>query len=625
MKRCFVVCAVLACGAASVYAEAVFENLGHAARAKATSFAFATDGADGSRIAWVQYEGVDGLDLLGARADTGEIIRVSLARWGRSHIQMRPGEDGNIYAYSGNPAHFFRYDPRTGELTDLGCPAEPAHYFLGHTADKDGWFYVGSYPATHLVRCNTRTGEVQSLGRIADDERQMYIIHPAVSDAGIVYCPVGLHHRELWAYDTNSDTKTQILPDSLTQAQGCPEVWRAADGQVYGSSGRTRFLCKPDGIDTAVEVLPAAREPRDRSAGEKLVFVEINSEGKLVLENAETEEKTYIATTYTGRPLKIYCVGPERAGKVWGGTISPAITFSYDVAASEFTEHGRLSAGGIQVYDIEHPPAGSGLSGLFFGSYTGAYMEYYDPDRPREAGVNPFTFEQADMQERPIQWCHGPDDRMYVGTIPVKGHLGGALVRIDTTGGAPAQMEVKSWRNIVPDQSILYCCAIPQTGDLLCASSVQGGTSAKPTQEEAVVALWDCAQEKVSFTFKPVPGTTAYGRALCASTGIIYGLAGNSYYAFDAVKRETVMTGELPGKAVHFPGLADCPVGEKGLIYGLADDVVFAIDPADHSVRVVARHESLKSAFGFYVTKDAVLYYGSGSELWRCELSKADQ
>ncbi len=625
MKRCVVICAVLACGATFAYAEAVFENLGHAARTRGTSFLFATDGPDGSRIAWVQYEGVDGLDLLGARADTGEIIRVDVSRWGRSHIQMRPGEDGNIYAYVGNPSHFIRYDPRTGELTDLGCPATPAHYFLGHTVDKDDWFYVGSYPATHLVRCNMNTGEVQSLGRIADDERQMYIIHPAVSDDGSVYCPVGLHHQELWAYDTRTGEKRQILPESLTTAQGCPKVWRAVDGQVYGSSGSAQFLCRPDGIVTDAEILPAQTEARDRGAGEKLEFVQIGADGNLVLKHTETGELTQIGTDYPGRPLHIYCVGPERAGKVWGGTISPALTFTYDIATAEFADHGRLSAGAIQVYDIENPPAGCGLSGLFLGSYTGAYMQYFDPDKPVEATGNPFTFEQVDMQERPIQWCQGPDGRMYVGTIPVKGHLGGALVRIDPSGGDPARMEVKSWRNIIPDQSILYCCAVPQTGELLLTASVQGGTSAIATQDEAVVALWDCVQEKVTFTFKPVPGTKSYGRALCSSTGIIYGLAGNSYYASDPVRRETLMTGELPGKAVHFPGLADYPAGEKDLIYGLVDDMVFAIDPADHSVRVVARHESLSKAFGFYVTKDAVLYYGSGSELWRCDLSRADQ
>ena len=625
VSKCIATCALLVVGIVPAHAEAVFENLGHAARTRGTSLLFATDGPEGSRVAWVQYEGVDGLDLLGARADTGEIIRVDVSKWGRSHIQMRPGEDGNIYAYVGNPSHFIRYDPRTGELTDLGCPAEPAHYFLGHTFDKDGWFYVGSYPATHLVRCNMNTGEVQALGRMAEDEREMYIIHPSVSDDGIVYCPVGLHHQELWAYDTRTGEKKQILPESLTTAQGCPKVWRATDGEVYGSSGGTQFLCKPDGIVRDAETPPAQAEARDRSAGEGLEFVQIDADGRLVLKHTETGELTQIDTDYPGRPLHIYCVGPERAGKVWGGTISPAITFSYDVAAGEFTDHGRLSAGNIQVYDIEGPPAGSGLSGLFFGSYTGAYMEYFDPDRPRAEGVNPYTFERVDMQERPLQWCHGPDGRMYVGTIPVKGHLGGALVRIDTTGGDPAQMEVRSWRNIVPDQSILYCCAVPQTGELLCSSSVQGGTSAKPTQTEAVVALWDCAEEKVSFTFKPVPGTKSYGRALCTDGGIIYGLAGSSYYALDPVKRETVMTGELPGRAVHFPGLADYPAGAEGLIYGLADDVVFAIDPADHSVRVVANHESLKSAFGFYVTKDAVLYYGSGSELWRCDLSMADQ
>jgi hypothetical protein len=441
----------------------------------------------------------------------------------------------------------------------------------------------------------------------------------------VVYCPVGLHHRELWAYDTETGEKQQILPDALTSAQGCPKVWKASDGRVYGLAGKTQFLCKPDGIDTKAEILSDHRVSRDRSAGENLEFVQINSDGDLVIENTKTEEKTYIPTDYTGKPLKIYCVGPERNGKIWGGTISPAITFACDIESGKFDELGRISGGRIQVYDIENPPPASGLSGLFLASYTGASLNYFDPAKRIEAGTNPFHFERAPMQERPVQWCHGPDGKMYVGTVPVKGRLGGALIRIDPSGANPAAWEVKNWRNIVPDQSIYYCCAVPETNEVFCVSSIYGGTSAKPTEKEASVVLWDCETETVSHTARPIPGTAGYSRAVRAETGIIYGLArGTEYYAFDPVKRETVFTGELPGKRSHFPGLADHPVGEKSLIYGLMDDAVFAIDPVDHSVSIIAQHDSLNGAFGFYVTRDGVLYYGSGAHLWRCDLSAID-
>jgi outer membrane protein assembly factor BamB len=117
-----------------------------------------------------------------------------------------------------------------------------------------------------------------------------------------------------------------------------------------------------------------------------------------------------------------------------------------------------------------------------------------------------------------------------------------------------------------------------------------------------------------------VPGTTQYLGAVRADSGLIYGLTDDGrYYAFDPVARETVHAGTLPGKRLRFPYLHDEPVGEDGLLVGLADDLAYAIDPSDHSVRTLAQHDALR-AHGFYVTGDGVLYCGRGSDLWRLDL-----
>ena len=78
--------------------------------------------------------------------------------------------------------------------------------------------------------------------------------------------------------------------------------------------------------------------------------------------------------------------------------------------------------------------------------------------------------------------------------------------------------------------------------------------------------------------------------------------------------------GELPATRPHFPWLHEQPVGPEGLIVGLVGDMVWAIDPSDHSARVLAQHDSIAAAFGFTVTDDGVLYYGSRTHVWRCRL-----
>src|SRR5690606_40520422 len=91
--------------------------------------------------------------------------------------------------------------------------------------------------------------KVQHLTRISSNAGIEYINRP-VSDAdGIIYCPMGMHHGELWSFDPKTKEKKQLLPKNL-QTYGVPSIWRAEDGKVYGKKGNTVFLCAADGITT---------------------------------------------------------------------------------------------------------------------------------------------------------------------------------------------------------------------------------------------------------------------------------------------------------------------------------------------------------------------------------------
>ncbi len=569
----------------------------------------APDGA-GGYMAWGDYEDPDQRAIVGFDIETGEMTWVDITRFGMTHIALCHGLDGRIYVYAGNPAHFLAYDMQTGDLEDLGVPASPANY-LGHgMRGPDGKFYMGSYPGTHLVAVDTTTGEIEHLAKIAEDPRENYLWpNVAISDDGVVYGPVGLHHRELWSYDTRTGEKRQILPEEFTEDQGRPSVWYGEDGQVYGSVAGVKFLCQPDRIVRDVEVAPEPDElpGLPRTADGKRIH-RIDEQGRLTMTDLETGEAIYVQTEYDGQPQMIYSIGCLRDGKIWGGALFPSNTWYYDPDADELVDLGVIVRGGCQIYDLLSVP-----QGILMGSYTGAYIDLYDPQEEL-SDTNPYHFARVPMQERPNQFEMGPDGRVYVGTIPVKGRLGGALVRIDLDA-----REIDSWANIIENQSITYCAAIPETGELLCGSTIAGGSSAQPTEDEAYVFIWDCDAEQIVHTDQPVPGTRTYGRVIRAETGTVYGIAGNQYFAYDPVARETVYIGDLPGERVHFPGLSDDPVA--GLIYGLVDDRVFAIDPADHSVKVVAEHESISRAHGFHVTPEGVLYYGSGPDLWRCDLT----
>jgi len=603
---------VLALGiCAQALSDLEFESLGEPVRIREMGPQFITLHPDGYYQVWGNYQGVDGIALIGIRTDTGQTTRVSLDQFRKGKLQMTKGPGETVFAYAGNPGHFLKYDPATGELTDLGIPVSPATYWMGTAVAPDGRWYVGPYPTASLVSVDPATGEVVNHGRMPEDPAQKYITAVAVSDDNIVYTSVGLHHQELWSYNPATDEKRQILPDDLIVAQGAPKVWTGTDGQVYGRAQGIPFLCKPDGIERDKN-LTARVDPERVIAGDMMVG-SVDSRGRLKLTNTETGEDTFVQTDYPGRPIQIYSIGDERDGKLYGGTLFPGIAFSVDTASGELTDLGRLAPGAIQIYDIiSHP------RGLFLASYMGCKLDFYDPDAPAEKGVNPFHITGSIKgHERPNQWELGPDGMLYFGTTPAKGRLGGALVRLD-----PETLKYDIWEQIVPDQSLTYLVSIEESGLIFGCCTVGGGSSAIPTETEAKCFLWDCAAEEVVWTGQPVPGTRTYLRAVRAPSGLIYGLAGTgSYYAFDPVTRETVFTAELPFERIRFPYLNDEPVGEAGLIIGLGDDAVFAIDPTDHAMWILGRDDSIKTAHGFKVTADGALYYGSGEQLWRCDLN----
>jgi len=255
-------------------------------------------------------------------------------------------------------------------------------------------------------------------------------------------------------------------------------------------------------------------------------------------------------------------------------------------------------------------------NGLFFASYMGCILDFLTPEAPRKKGVNPLRFKsRIPGHERPTQWELGPDGKLYFGTVPAKGRLGGALVRVD-----PDTREVKVWDKIMPELSIPYLASVPETGQIFGTTSIRGGSSAISTKEEAEVFLWDTRQEKIVWTGKPVPGTRSYARAIGAANGLIVGLAGQSWYLFDPKTKETVHQGKLPVERLRFPCLSDEIIGPRGWVIGIGDDKVFAIDVQSRELRILGAHKTLNGTHGFHVTADGTLYYGSYENVYLCHL-----
>jgi hypothetical protein len=609
-------------GVATAQAEARFKDLGLALNVDPMTITVSTQDAQGRRLAFgrVHDKGNNHYDVFVVDLENGALEWLGLqARFSAAtatYVQIARATNGHVYLFNGDPGNFSKYDVNARRLIDLGRPGggqAKVNYVFGHGTGVDGKIYIAGYPSAHTFVCDPASDQIVDLGCMTEDpQRQKYAYPPQVDGRNEwLYVPLGLHHLELCAYNLKTGEKRQILPPELTMLPGNPLVVRGIDGNVYGSvsqkGGDRFFRCSATGIDE-VDRIPAP----DRSGVPQMVgdvrFSEILADGKLTVTEPQGKSKV-IQTSLNGITYGIYSIGCEREGVIYGGGGNGrAHVFAYDPKRDALRDLGRGAGGRVQLYDLlDHP------NGIYATTYGGAHLELFKVESGEWVHLEQLSIDHG--QERLQQLTLGPDGMIYTGAVPIKGRLGGAIVRLNPTNHA-----VTVWRDVVANQSFNAVAAVPATGEMFFTSSIRGGTSATPSEKEACVILWNCADEKAVWRGQPIAGTTDYSYATVAGNGMIYGVAGRQYYAFDPVRREVVYRGELPVAPVRPLGFSHHAAGSRGLIYGAGEDAIFAIDPKDHGARIVARHPSLKQGRGFYVSRDETIYYGSGAHLWCARL-----
>lgn len=191
----------------------------------------------------------------------------------------------------------------------------------------------------------------------------------------------------------------------------------------------------------------------------------------------------------------------------------------YDVSEGKFVSYAQGQAEGIV--------AGEG-NDIYFGFYPGASFQVMDTETLKTETL--FNLKDVYGQDRPyiMEFIEG---KLYSGTIPDYGKLGSTLSIYDPKTG-----DLKVYKDPIKDQSIV---GIVKVGNMILGSTtIHGGLQTTPTADEAVVFLFDLEQEKV-------------------------------------VKEATLNIPGL-GKTPHISGLA---VAEDGTVWGIADGIIFTINP----------------------------------------------
>jgi streptogramin lyase len=525
--------------------------------------------------------------------------------------------NGDVYVGTYANAHLYRYSPATGEVTDLGQPIPNEEVIYGLTSDQDGNVYAGTYPHAHAFKYDAVTGEVTDYGSL--DPVQQYARSTVYDpDHNKLFVGVSTPNARLLRIDVATKAVEDITPPGTTakdfidldyaagrvfanassrlvvvdavtgeqikytdaatgqQVMDYPIAARgvsaAGPGGVYFTDSAVNLMHYDLDTDTVGQVSPPVRVTRGGTIGygwvtengvPVLYGLAGNYSGGTFRYNPAdgTLAQWSSPFKYVPSPLQHLLADPS-TGNVFVNVYLNGTTAIYDPATGKSTITTRQG----QVEDW----AWDGNGKMYVGIYPYGRLSLWDPTQPA-SGTNPkelFSLVDSDHQNRPVSVVpHG--DHVYVGTTPSYGEYGGALTVYDVPTGTHTV-----YRNLVTDQTI--ASIIPDGTNVWAGSSIEGGQGTTPKATEAHLIKVDPATGQVLTDVVPVPGAASINQLTYGPDGNIWGLADGIVFAADPA------TGEVRRLLPVFSGPTGSQQGalswRDGYLYGVTDERLFVVD-----------------------------------------------
>ena len=497
--------------------------------------------------------------------DDGKLYRYLPAAKGQGSIEalgtnpsatwiwdLAASDDGKIYGATSqtdggtnNGSKVFEYDIATGTFKDLGSAKAGAVYARGLGVVGE-YLYVGVGIPDALIRINradpTQKTEISipAFGNIPGTGTDGRMCGHVWSYNGKLF--VRDNAMKLFVLDANTHELLNVL--SFQQAISSPSPYNSNLIYYKSLNAVWQYDCS---TNTAKQVDNSPVLSGDAS----------NALDWFTPSTGEKAGRALLGITDDAGGFTVYDPQDNTAADAALNMNSQAV----DIQSIEKGPDGKLYIGGYQfggsVFDINSKtvlysapkldqPEGIGfLNGkVYFGTYGSARIYSYDPSKPFNyssgSNGNPgLAYDIGNEQDRPFALTSG-DNKLFVGTVPDYGMLGGALAVYDEKAGTWSE-----YRNVVQDQSITGLAY--KDGKLYGGTSIAGGIGIASTGEQAKVFVWDVAKgEKIKEAAISIPEL-------------------NSTFELSA-RTTPVMIGSLT-------------FGKDGLLWGAADGALFALDP----------------------------------------------
>jgi outer membrane protein assembly factor BamB len=588
------------------------------------------------------------LDYLHNRAQAWT-MPAGIGSWG-----IIKGQDGNLYMGSYNQGELMCFNPRTKQWEKL--PQAPPEFrkqefiICDLAQAPNGDIYYGTYPGAHLVRYDHRAKTVTDLGKVADEN---YVRWVAVTHEGIVLCGVGPRLGRVFAYDPKTrrfsiitpkqDQTPGVFPKPLVTDRYVVEGQHRPGSRVLVYDSKTLKLlhtytvpAKNNGsgnqsIFTPIDDNHVLYQDDDQklmslnltngdrtaefaspgtAANNRWYFDQSgNILGLLVQSyvhlNRKTNEVTHCMIPVEGLGEHVLWLNSSPDGLIYGGPGLGQTFFSFNPKTNELTSYDQvIDRTGEIYYGIPYDGK------LYTMSYAEAGLAVFDPAKPWNAGEAPSSNPRAILyipedQYRPVGGIHlGPGGKMYIGTQPDYGLLGGALSVFD-----PKTEKLEVHRNLIPKEEISAVGADDRY--VYCGADPAGGGGSKAVEKQAHFFVWDPQTQKIIFDH-PFPTTAGFG-AIAVVKKHAYFVTGDQLMDYDSTQG-TLRAIYHSDRPRHVP-LESLKAAQDGTLWGILGDELAHIDPAAQKVEFFPETIGRVTS-GLAIGADGTIYFGSDTDVW---------
>jgi streptogramin lyase len=615
------VVAAVADDAQQPFNEHLFTNLGTAvARNSLYNHALGQD-AEGDPLYFQAYKGEPWI-LIVIDPLTGEATQHSSRHVGNPYGILF-ARNGKLYVSTGGSGadRVYCYDPAVGELEYLGRPAGTEDVVWTLAEGDDGTIWGGTYPNAKLISIDPETHEMTDWGRISPTQKYVRFLD---AKGPYVYCNCGPSRAEVWAFDTRTGEKTEILPERFQEHLRYGYVQKRADGEVYLDVAGEKL--RVDGLEfVRVDELPPTVPGNHQGKPERQILE--MADGTVITADHQTgTERRYfvqppggdrraVPFEYEGTKTSLWALEAGPDGLIYGTTRSPITLFSVDPATDAVTVLGDPIGRNGQVYSwLWHERK------LYMAAYSGGRLTVWDPAKPWQFGVdedsNPRYLGTLDIG-RPSSLVLAPDgERMLAAGVPGYGEVGGIISVFD-----PETEEIEVIADLFGTQSVASMVSVPES-DLVCIGTTwRGGSASEAPEGDPRLMLWDFCTREIVHEAVPVPGEDSIVQMVIVD-GIIYAttIGEGHLVVFDPYDREVLYTAELGHGDGCLFGLRHNPA--DGMLYAISGDSIVRIDLDTYAIECLGTWPGLD--WGLGIAGDH-LYLYSGSDLIKFAIPRADR